>query len=125
MYVVLYVKYPLLLSDINETGIFLKDFQKICKYKMSNFMKIVQWEPSCSVWTNGHTHRYDKIYVHCLQFCECALKTCHCSGGPAYVKSQFYCTSEGNILESHKTLVPFLFPSSSRCEQVQHFFFPP
>jgi hypothetical protein len=76
------------------------------------------------MWTDGRTHRYDETYVHFLQFCECALKVCPCSGQPAYyVKSQFYCTAEVNILESHKTLFPFLFPSSSRCKQMQHFVF--
>jgi len=24
---------------------------------MANFMKIVQWTPSCFMWTDGRTHR--------------------------------------------------------------------
>ena len=50
----LHVKYPLWLTGFNETWIFSKDFLKILKYKISQ--KSVQWEPSCSVWTDGHTN---------------------------------------------------------------------
>jgi hypothetical protein len=38
MYVDPYVKYPLFLSDFNETRIFSRDFRK--NTQMSNFMKI-------------------------------------------------------------------------------------
>jgi hypothetical protein len=33
MYIGLHVKYPLLLSDFNETWIFSADFRQICKYQ--------------------------------------------------------------------------------------------
>ena len=50
MYISLHVKYPLFLSDFNDAWIFLTDFWKIPKYKIS--WKSVQWGPSCSMWTD-------------------------------------------------------------------------
>jgi len=53
MYVCRHVKYPLFLSDFDETWIFATDFQKILKYEISR--RSVHWEPSCSMRTDGQT----------------------------------------------------------------------
>jgi hypothetical protein len=46
------VKYPLFLSGYNETWIFSMDCRRKFKYQVSS--KSVQWEPSCSMRTDGH-----------------------------------------------------------------------
>jgi hypothetical protein len=55
MYIGLRVKYRLFLSDFKETWFFSTDFWSILKYQIS--WKSVQWEPSCSMRTDGQTWR--------------------------------------------------------------------
>jgi hypothetical protein len=44
---------PVLLSDFNDTLMFSTDFPKIPKYQSSR--NFVQWQPSCSMRTEGQT----------------------------------------------------------------------
>jgi hypothetical protein len=53
IYIGLHVKYPLSLCHYRETWIFSTDFRNILKYQIS--WKSVQWEPSCSMLTDGRT----------------------------------------------------------------------
>jgi len=48
-----HVKYPLFLSDFNETRSFSIDFRKILKYQIK--WKSVFWKPSSSGRTDGQT----------------------------------------------------------------------
>jgi len=49
----LHVKYPLFLSDFNETGTFWTVFRELFKYHIQ--WKSFQWQPNCSMRTDGRT----------------------------------------------------------------------
>ena len=51
-------KYQLFLSDFKETRIIWTDIRKILTNQISR--KPVQWEPSCSMRTDGRTDKYDE-----------------------------------------------------------------
>jgi hypothetical protein len=55
MLVGLHIKYPLLLSDFNESWIFSTDFREELKYQIS--WKFVQWESCCFLRTDRRTGR--------------------------------------------------------------------
>jgi hypothetical protein len=68
----LHVKYPLFLSDFNETWIFSIDFWKILKNLM--LWKSFQLEPSSSMRTDGRIERHGEANSRFSQFFERAYK---------------------------------------------------
>ena len=76
----LHVKYPLFLSDFNETWIFSTDFREKLKYQMSS--KSIQWEPSCSTRAHRRTDT-TKLIVAFRNFANVSKNKYSCrSGGP-------------------------------------------
>jgi len=68
MYIELHVNCPLFLPDFNETWTLSTQLRKIPKYQIS--WKSVQWEPSCSMRTDGRTNIYDVANSRFSPFCE-------------------------------------------------------
>jgi hypothetical protein len=68
IYIGRHVKCPLFLSDFNETWIFSTDFRKIVKYQIP--WKHAQWQPRCSMRTDGRTDRHDEANSRLSQFFE-------------------------------------------------------
>ena len=80
MYTDHHEKYSIFLSDFNETSIFSTDYRKIIKCQISR--KSVQWEPSCSMRTDGQTDmtkltialrnfanapKYNQLHIICVK----------------------------------------------------------
>jgi hypothetical protein len=81
MYRDLHVKYPLFLSNFNETRIFSTDFSR--NTQISNFIKIrgveaelFYAEEETDRQTDGRTDRHDAANSRFSQFCERAQKSC-------------------------------------------------
>jgi len=72
VHTLVYIKYPLLLSDFNETSILSTDFRKLIKLNISR--KSVQRKPCCSTRTDGQTDRHDHDNWRFSKYCERAQK---------------------------------------------------
>jgi hypothetical protein len=66
-YVGLHVKHPLFFSNFNANWIFSTDFRKTRIYQIS--LNSVQWEPSCSTWSDGRTD-WTKLWVAFRNFAD-------------------------------------------------------
>jgi len=64
----LLVNYSLFSLEFNETWIFSTHLRQILKYQYQISWKSVQWEPSCSMQTDGRTDRHDEANSRFSQF---------------------------------------------------------
>ena len=69
MYIRLHEKYPLFLSDFNDTWIFSKDFRKKKKTQISNFIQIRPVRAEL-FHADGRANRHDEANSHFSQFYE-------------------------------------------------------
>jgi len=67
------VKYPLFLSDFNDSCSASIHFLQILKYKIP--WKSRHWEPSCSMRADGLMDRHDEANSRFSQFCDKRPKT--------------------------------------------------
>jgi hypothetical protein len=92
------IKYPLFLSDFNDTWIFSKDLRKTLKCETS--LKSVQWEPSCSMRKDGRTDRQagrqadmTKLVVVFRNFANAPENVSVCTVEPRYSATVFLFTA--------------------------------
>jgi hypothetical protein len=81
MYIVIHVKYPLFLSDLDLTWIFSTKFEKY-SYQIS--WKSIQWEPSCSVRTDRHMTKLIVAFSNFVNRCKIAPVWPMCSWALTY-----------------------------------------
>jgi len=91
MYVGLHVKYRLFLSDLIEPWNFSTHFRKIFRYVIS--LQSVQWEPSCSIRTDGQMDRQTDMtkLLSLFRSLRKALKT----RPKFYLAAHFHCQFSG------------------------------
>ena len=76
MFTGIHVRHPIFLPDFNETWVVSTDLRKILKYKISR--KSVQWVPSFSMLTDGHTALW-KLIVAFRNFSNAPVKGIVCT----------------------------------------------
>jgi len=82
----LHIKYQLLLLDFKQTWIFLTDFHKILKYRMSRIF--VQWEQSRSTWMDRRIEWYMGLSPFFTGPMHLGLKTGHLCQGKTYTQTR-------------------------------------
>ena len=119
MYKCLRVKYPLFLSDSNETWIFSAHFLKEPECQISS--KSAQWEPSCSVRTDGRTDRVafrnfaNSPMIRILIICDDNCLTILSQLNPLHIFKTYWFKILINIEVSFHIRLGFLVPHSSHC----------
>jgi len=53
---------------IMKLDFFSTDFRKILQYQIPRLP--VQWQPSCSVWTDGRKNKHGEVNSRLSQFCK-------------------------------------------------------
>jgi hypothetical protein len=91
---------PLFLADCSETRIFWQIFEKMVEYQIS--WKSVQWEPSCSMRTNGRTDMPNLI----VAFRNFAKAPANWSLGPVAVWAP--CSMYGSVLNLFRSVRSYL-----------------